>query len=177
MTQIINLFGAPGAGKSTTATGLFHMMKLAGYNVEYVSEVAKDFTWEKRNVSLSCQPYVFGKQFRDIYRLIDQVEFIITDSPLFLSAFYAKEYPNEHVASTTFIEYVLDQSKWMGGINIFLNRTKVYNPAGRNQSEAESDEFAKKIKYLLKLHKFQFEEMDGNEEAPKKIFDKYLEFI
>ena len=38
MTKVINLFGGPGAGKSTIASGLFYHMKIAGYNVEMTGE-------------------------------------------------------------------------------------------------------------------------------------------
>lgn len=39
---VINIFGAPGAGKSTTAAALFALMKLEGYKVELATEHAKD---------------------------------------------------------------------------------------------------------------------------------------
>lgn len=67
--RVVNLFAGPGAGKSTLATGVFHELKLQGINCEYVSEIAKDLTWEKRHNSLNFQLYVFAKQHRDIERL------------------------------------------------------------------------------------------------------------
>lgn len=39
--KVINLFGSAGAGKSTTALGVTHQLKINGYKVEYVSEYAK----------------------------------------------------------------------------------------------------------------------------------------
>ena len=36
--KVINLFGSAGAGKSTTALGLTHQLKINGYKVEDVSE-------------------------------------------------------------------------------------------------------------------------------------------
>ena len=39
--KFINLFGSAGAGKSTTALGVAHNLKINGYKVEYVSEYAK----------------------------------------------------------------------------------------------------------------------------------------
>ena len=41
-TLVINLFGGPGCGKSTTMARLFADLKARGYNVEMVSEFAKD---------------------------------------------------------------------------------------------------------------------------------------
>lgn len=39
---IINLFGAPGAGKSTGAAYVFSQLKAAGVNAELVTEFAKE---------------------------------------------------------------------------------------------------------------------------------------
>jgi len=108
MTKIINLYAGPSAGKSTTRAGLFHEMKLLGLNVEEVPEYAKDLTWEKRLNTLQCQPYVFGKQLYRIYRLLGQVEYIITDSPLLLSIVYSKEWPQSFKQSVIDIYEQMD---------------------------------------------------------------------
>jgi ATP:corrinoid adenosyltransferase len=47
--KVINLWAGPGAGKSTTASGLFYLMKTADMQVELVTEYAKDMTWEGRH--------------------------------------------------------------------------------------------------------------------------------
>ena len=52
-TIVVNLFGSPSAGKSTTATGLFHQLKLKGINCEYVSEFAKHVVWQENFNTLS----------------------------------------------------------------------------------------------------------------------------
>lgn len=44
---VINLFGEPGAGKSTGAAYVFAMLKMNGVNAELVTEYAKDITWEE----------------------------------------------------------------------------------------------------------------------------------
>ena len=56
---VINLFGAPCAGKSSGAAYIFSQLKMMGVNCELVTEVAKDFTWEKNTEALSCQEYIF----------------------------------------------------------------------------------------------------------------------
>ncbi len=59
---VVNLFGAPGAGKSTGASYVFSQLKMMGVNAELVTEFAKD-----------------------------KVDVVITDSPILLSAFYAND--------------------------------------------------------------------------------------
>ena len=44
---VVNLFGAPGAGKSTGAAYIFSKLKMSGINVELVTEFAKDKVWEE----------------------------------------------------------------------------------------------------------------------------------
>ena len=46
-TVVINLFGGPGCGKSTIAAELFAILKKQGYEVELVTEYAKDKVWEE----------------------------------------------------------------------------------------------------------------------------------
>jgi hypothetical protein len=41
-TKVINLYGGPGVGKSTTAVGLFYLMRRASIKCEYTSEYVKD---------------------------------------------------------------------------------------------------------------------------------------
>ena len=39
---VVNLFGVPGAGKSTGAAYIFSQLKMAGVNAELITEFAKD---------------------------------------------------------------------------------------------------------------------------------------
>lgn len=86
---VVNLFGVPGAGKSTGATYIFSKLKLAGINAELITEFAKDKVWEENSVIFQPdnQAHIFGKQFYRMNRCKDKVEVIVTDSPLLLSSF------------------------------------------------------------------------------------------
>jgi hypothetical protein len=113
---------------------------------------------------------VFGKQYKNIWRLLGKVDAIITDSPLALSLYYTRLSTDNSIPNS-FLEYVQQQSKAIGGINYFLNRVKKYNPKGRNQTEEESDNIAKEIKYILDLYHFEYNTLDGNEAAVGIIFE------
>lgn len=145
---VINLVGGPGSGKSTTATGVFHKLKLLGYNCEYVSEIAKDLVWEERHVAIACQPYVFGKQLIRMERLANKVDVIITDCPLVLCAYYGQFlHPGKYPES--FFDSVHSIAAGFDNMYYFINRVKKYNPSGRNQTEEEADKVSSDLRKLF----------------------------
>lgn len=89
----ICLYGGPGAGKSTAAAWLFASLKKKHLNIELVQEYVKTWSYENRPPTSFDQVYLLAKQMRkeDIV-LRNNVDLIVTDSPLFLSTCYAKRY-------------------------------------------------------------------------------------
>ena len=83
--KVINIFGAPGAGKSTTASGLFYEMKKHWIECEYIQEFAKELVWSDSTHLLSQQNYIFAEQERRLNRLNQKIDVAISDSPLILS--------------------------------------------------------------------------------------------
>lgn len=172
--HVINLFGGPGIGKSTTAAEIFSLLKKAGVNAEYVHEEAKEFTWEKRMKTLECQPYVFGKQYRNLWRLQDQVEVAVTDSPLLLSLVYTDldRYPG---AYHIFRQYVLDLFETFNNWNVVLRREKKYNPSGRNQTEDEAKKIDGEIQKVLTECNQTF--TDHGHDCAKPILDVFTTYL
>lgn len=166
--KVINLFAGPGAGKSTTAAGLFAKMKRAGYNVELVTEYAKDLTWEGRfNVLSSDQLYVFANQHRRLHRLRNQVEWIITDSPLLLSDVYAGNDSFYHLSPL-----IMEAWGRFNNINYYLDRKdRKYMQVGRSQTAEQAKEIDQKVlKYLLDNY-IDFKVIDSSGEAAEEIYD------
>jgi ABC-type oligopeptide transport system ATPase subunit len=153
-TQIINLFGGPGTGKSTIAALVFGELKKKGYEIELVTEYAKDKVWEESYKTLENQIYVFGKQLHRIWRIKNKVNFIITDSPILLSIIYDKE-KNDNLK-----RLVLDVHNNFNNINILIKRDTIYNPNGRFQNEIEAKLIDKQIMNLLKNNSIDFHEIN-----------------
>ena len=146
-TLVVNLFGGPAVRKSTVSAGVFCLLKMHGINCELVTEFAKDLIWEERYKTLKNQQYIFGKQYHKTWRLLGQVDVIITDSPLLLSVVYK---PKDCVLS--FVNNVIDTINTLDNLNIILTRDGEYNEKGRYQNEEQAKELDKKIKQKLLLY-------------------------
>lgn len=166
---VINLFGAPGTGKSTTAALVFARLKQQGELVELVTEYAKDLVWSERHTMFKKQDYIFAKQHDKVARLAGKVNVAVTDSPLLTGLFYVEpEYPK------TFAPFCFDVFNSFNNINIFLHRVKPYVKVGRNQEEHESDALAVKIREMLHSWPIgRVVEMDADEKAVDKILTLY----
>lgn len=145
-STVINLIGAPGAGKSTLASKLFSGAKTAGLDVELVSEYAKELVWEERKETFKDELYLFAKQNHRMFRLNGKVKYIVTDRPLILSQFYNSVYGDK---SAPFKNIVLHEIEKYENIYIFVERVKPYNPKGRNETDEESKAFSEQIKAML----------------------------
>ena len=170
---VVNLFAGPGAGKSTAAAYIFSQLKMKGINCELITEFAKDKTWEKNYSALRCQEYVFGKQSYKMDRCRDQVDVIITDSPLPLGIFYNQN----PVLGRHYESLVMDVFNTYDNLNFFINRKKPYNPVGRNQTEEEAKEIDDRIKTFCQEHDISYLIKDGTELGYIDIVDITLRYI
>lgn len=168
---VVNLFGGPGVGKSTTAAGVFALLKLHDVECELITEYAKDLVWEERHKTFRDQQYLFAKQHHRLWRVVDKVDVVITDCPLMLSPVYGERYK---ATNEIFNANVVDVVKKFNNLNIVLMRTKVYNQNGRNETEDEAREVDKAITDTLKRYKMDWNEISGNFEGINKITKKIL---
>ena len=171
MALIVNLYGGPGLGKSTTAAGIFFFLKSKGINCELVTEFAKDLTWEGRTTALSNQIYVFGKQHHKLFRVKDKVDVVITDSPLLLSMIY------NNYKTYTFNKLVYETYNQFTNVDYFLGRVKKYNPAGRNQTEDEAKQLDNKIHSALKDLNIDFNSIVADSFCASKIANDVIKLL
>ncbi len=162
---VVNLFAGPGAGKSTTAAGIFFQLKLAGIDCELVREYAKDVVWEGRSTLLDDegQFYIFAKQRKRMLDIRNKVDVIVTDSPLLLSRIYGAN------LSQSFHDLVGEEFERFDNINFFVERTKPYNPNGRLQDEAGAREIDNQIRELIAYYASSNWNIQGNEQAPDQV--------
>jgi hypothetical protein len=171
--KVINLFAGPGAGKSTTRAGLYNIMKTMDLNVEEVTEYAKDVTWDETQVLLADQLFVLANQNRRLTRLRNKVDVAISDSPLLLTI----NYVSADYLPTHFRKMALELWDTYSNFNFFIERTKKYNPIGRNQTEEEAREIDENIKAMLNSQDIPFVSVKGDPHAPRAIFEIYNDLI
>lgn len=155
---IVNLFGVPGAGKSTGAAYIFSQLKMRGIEAELITEFAKDKVWENSEKAFQNQAYIFGQQSFRISRMENEVDIVITDSPLLLSAFYN----TNPVLGESFNDVVANVFHSYNNINYLLTRVKPYHAKGRLQTEEESDALAEPMKQLLNKYNVLYTQIPGD---------------
>lgn len=168
---VINLFGAPGAGKSRLAAGIFSKMKFMGYKVELVTEFAKDLTYSQSFKALTDQLMVFSTQHHKMFNLINEVDYIVTDSPLLNSLIYGGEH------SDNFKALVLEKHNSFSNVNIYINRVSKYESYGRTQTEEESNELANKIIRMLDDNWIVYATLNGEESLIPNIIKYVMMYI
>jgi len=147
-TTVINLFGGPGAGKSTLACELFSSLKHRKVNTELVREYVKDWAWESRKINPIDQLYIAAKQFRREQILYGKVDVIITDSPIILSAVYEEVY-SKNTRVWGVLPTYLSVDPNVKHLNFFIKRHKDYVQAGRYEDESQAKEIDKTIESFL----------------------------
>jgi hypothetical protein len=169
-TKIINLYAGPSAGKSTKSAELFVEMKKRNFKVEYITEIAKSLVYGKDATKLSDQLLVFALQNHEIYKLVGQVDYVISDSPLLLSLVYHK--PDSLYDFLQFKEIVQHTNGKYTNIDIFLERGDYpFESYGRLHNEDESKRLDHEILSMLDVLELPYTKIKNNEDCIKEIIN------
>ncbi|MEG0503962.1 MAG: AAA family ATPase, partial [Raoultibacter sp.] len=151
-TVIVNIFGGPGAGKTTAAFEISEKLKKLGYVVDYAPEYAKELVWtissshstaeqkhhasDLLNGSTANQTALYAEQKHRVDRLLGQCDFVVTDSPALLGCMYLKaDSAHDHEA---FTQRALVDFKQQNNFNLVVKRAGNYEAEGRLQSASEA---------------------------------------
>lgn len=170
---VINGYGGPGAGKSTACMEITAALKKEGYNAEYVQEYAKELVYEKDMEMLDGSPEhqyeILKEQTRRMDRLYDQVDFIVTDSPVMLNTIYNKQLTPEYESLVNELqgEYI--------NYSFFMERdASNFEEEGRIHNLTESIEKDNEIKDMLQKNEIKYKTY--NHENVNEIVNDAIDF-
>lgn len=170
---VINGYGGPGAGKSTACMEITAALKKEGYNAEYVQEYAKELVYEKDMEMLDGSPEhqyeILKEQTRRMDRLYDQVDFIVTDSPVMLNTIYNKQLTPEYESLVNELqgEYI--------NYSFFMERdASNFEEEGRIHNLTESIEKDNEIKDMLQKNAIKYKTY--NHENINEIVNDAIDF-
>jgi hypothetical protein len=166
---VVNMFGGPCSGKSTSAAAVFAYLKNRGIRAELVHEAAKRFYYKgSLGKQGENQAYILAKQWSAIYDLDKAGATVaISDSPLVCNLAYATHLPyfEELKALAVKLDNLIPQ------VNIFVKRTKEFDSFGRTQQTIEEaipfDDKARSI--LLSTGRTFDLEAEGTEEGQREM--------
>lgn len=170
---VINGYGGPGAGKSTACLEITAALKKEGYNAEYVQEYAKELVYDKDMEMLDGSPEhqyeILKEHTRRMDMLYDQVDFIVTDSPVMLNTIYNKQLTPEYESLVNELqgEYI--------NYSFFMERdVSNFEEEGRIHNLTESIEKDNEIKDMLQRNEIKYKTY--NHENVNEIVNDAIDF-
>ena len=141
MTVVINLIGAAGTGESTLALGLVSLLKKNHQHAEYVPEYVKQMAWEGRKTTHYDGPSIFGAQWKSESVLYGKLDYVVTDAPVFMPAFYETLHCGTHHLLPAVQSWMHQAEKdGVTYLNFLLGPvSSVYDQRGRYQDKETSD--------------------------------------
>ena len=136
--------------------------------MEYVQEFAKDLTYNNLlEKYIPNQSYIIAEQYKKIYDLVEQVDYIVTDAGIEISAFHASQ---ESKVVENLAWYLRNKTEQ---ITIFIERDKdvKYDKNGRIESEQESQKFGEKLENYLQQNNVNYYKVVGTQNAINKALE------
>lgn len=164
----IGIAGGPGSGKSSLARQLTtELYNKRRFNAQYVTEFARDYINRalmhgKFTPSIADQFVIFNSQIEREDIVPGNADFLIADSPIFLSLIFAYnncDMSNFQQRSAYISLYETFIGKYLKRYDhvFVLQRQKDFLKDGtRHETAEEADEIGRQIMAFLNLHKIPF---------------------
>ncbi|MEN6367651.1 MAG: AAA family ATPase [Thermoguttaceae bacterium] len=147
----INFYGGPGVGKSTLAALTFGWLRQIGQSAELVQEWIKDWAYLGKQMKSFDQVYTFASQLHTEDVLLQAgVEFIVTDSPVYLQCMYALHEKMKAANELWKIAARFEEAYPSINFLVLRDRTVPYEQEGRYQSLTDAKEIDRFIALCLK---------------------------
>ena len=173
-TLIINVLGGPGVGKTTIASDLFVRFKRKELDVEIVSEFAKELVWEGRNEAFDDRLYMHGEQNHRLMQMNGKLDYIITDSPLFLTSVYNSYYLKDKFPKSynqMIDNMTLETIKLYNNKTYYLERNTDYKTIGRRENKSTASKIDELIIKYLDDNNIEYKKLSLKKAAKEIIKD------
>ena len=154
---VINLAGGPGCGKSILASDVFSALKRKFVECELSSEYIKRKIREDARKVVQNQIYIFAKQQFQLFGMKDNVQVIITDSPLFFSSVY------DETKCKALKQLIMKEYNGYKNLTYLLKRSEVvpYEQEGRYQDLEGAKKVYRKVKKFMEKNDIKFKTLKG----------------
>ena len=147
------ILGAPGSGKSTLSSGLLYFSKLFLFRVDAVPEVAKWHFYKGTDFSepeFELRKFEEQKALEEIYP--KELEILICEAPLVISAVYSAFYLGDHHPVSLKLLQQAQTEKSRYAHYIVSRKLVAFEKFGRNESEFQAEKIHfKTIEILEKI--------------------------
>jgi nicotinamide riboside kinase len=178
----VALIAGPGAGKTTLANALTAHMKNQNKNWYNVGEYARDFIDQfgaDKITSMAVAKHIADKQLRRELKVPKSADGFVTDSPMILPWFYARQLPGSGIEKVlilsdlykmflrSFLEYDLI---------VYVEREKPYLDDGtRFQTPEEASTIDEEVLQMVLDHGFEVFRVRGPLETRVKLIAEELD--
>ncbi len=149
-TTVIEFWGSPGSGKSTFAADCFVEAAKRGLNCHLVTEFIKDHAVRGLPIEELDQQWITGEQTRRESGCYGKFDFVFTDSPVLLPAFFSHYYDEDDLGLASFIcrwENRASAKHNIERIRVFLPVVEEwFKQTGRYESYEDSYKMSLKLK-------------------------------
>lgn len=144
MSILINLFGGPGAGKTTLAHGIVYEFRMHGIEADIATEYPKELIYDRINPASINQYTILAEQFKKIERVLRACTVVVCECPLLLCAEY--DMGKRHIFQMVkdYETYLKDTYK-TSTYNYFVDRIVPYTTTNRVHTEKQAIDIDRRL--------------------------------